>query len=385
MATFYKDPDGLPSGTTYENPDFTDSSGVISAPSVAVTGTSTATASVTYNLSSGTLWCYVSTDPNEPITGDHKDGTDAVDWVEITSPTNGVNNFSISGLAENTLYYAHFLGNDGIDDTNLAEASFTTQSLAISTVNGGSAVEDQDTAVEVLFNGVATTISSVTINGVSQSNIQTSVGGDDFVISFDFVWPEAVGSKYGEVLPITATASTSYISSVSFVPGSGYSYVDVSSYSATASGDVLTAIPDLEDGDQLEYETTDALGNTTYVTSDGYPVWVVSDTNSADTFQVRAIDPDDGTRSGLVSVNPPGGLGVTEGFVATIGGNAILIDVTLNIVEGFTSAIGEGVSIFDTLNVGIEEGVVESYGDNVVLVSDYFATFPPFERIINLR
>lgn len=313
----------------------------LTSPTGTKTGETTATGAVTCDVVGADIWAYVSTSSSPPSVVDHKAGTGAVatDFVDVS--VIGVNAFTFTGLTQNTTYYVHYLANDGsFDSDQVTSASFTTDAgLTITSVNAGASIVDGSTAILIQWNQDATTTTAVTINGVAQNNYQTNVGADPTVTSFDFVWPQAAGTKYGASLTLSVDAT--HNSSVSITPASGYGYVDLSAYDANAEG-VITGLPALENGDQIEFETTDAVGNATTVTAQGFPEWTVLDPDSARIFQVRAIDPDDGTRSSFVEVVPPSNVlaGTIQGE-ATVSGSFGLDIALSGVISGSATITGD--------------------------------------------
>jgi hypothetical protein len=185
---------------------------------------------------------------------------------------------------------------------------FSGAVLSIVSVNAGADIADGSTGVLIQWSGDASATTGVTINGVSQANYQVNVGGDNTVTSFDFVWPEAAGSFYGTDL--TLSVDSTYSTNVQIIPAAGRDYVTLSGYTPS-SGETVISIPGAEDGDQIEYDTTDSNGNTVRVNADGSVEYVDNGSGgpvtNPGTFQARLIDPDDGTRSVFVTVSPPAG------------------------------------------------------------------------------
>ncbi len=272
----------------------------LSGPDGSSTGESTATGAVTCDTAGADVWAYVSTSAAPPSVADHKSGNGAAATAFIDNSIAGVNNFSFTGLTQNTTYYAHFLASSNtLDSSQVTSPSFTTAAgLAIVSINGGSPIRRGATGVLVQWNQDATQTNGLAINGVYQSGYQTNVGGDATVTSFNLIWPNVAGSKYG--VPLEARVNETYFSSVTILPPSGSDFIDLSGYSADAAGVVVTAPAGeaaLENADEIEFEATDDAGNETKIDAQGYIHWRVNQPEDAAPFRVRAIDPDDGERS----------------------------------------------------------------------------------------
>lgn len=165
--------------------------------------------------------------------------------------------------------------------------------LTIVSINDGNPIVDGSSSTLIEWNGDASSTNSATILGTLQGNYTVNVGSNN-VTRFDFVWPDVASTLYGKSL--TFDVDSSYADSVTVIPSSGYSYVDLAGYVSTNEG-VVVSSQALEDGDQLEFEIWDTESNSVSISAAGYPQWAVDSADDAGTFQFRVIDPADGDRS----------------------------------------------------------------------------------------
>lgn len=106
---------------------------ILSSPTGAQTGTTTATLGVTTDEANGTLYSFVSTSATPPSAATLKAGTGAVFANSQTITTTGAKTASATGLTASTAYYVHWLHRDaaGNDSGIVSSASFTTAGAGI--------------------------------------------------------------------------------------------------------------------------------------------------------------------------------------------------------------------------------------------------------------
>ncbi|MBV2128153.1 fibronectin type III domain-containing protein [Arsukibacterium indicum] len=168
---------------------------VLTLPTGAATGETTASGSVTTDTASGTLYAAVTTSAMPPSKPDIIAGTGAAYATNQAVTATGVQNVNATGLTAETTYYWHFLHND----SNVATSdSFTTDSVPVTppatAPTGLAAAAQSDSVIRLTWNALSgATGYKIRVDGVDV----TDVGN---VLTFD-VTDLAELTQYGfEVL-----------------------------------------------------------------------------------------------------------------------------------------------------------------------------------------
>lgn len=190
----------------------------LSSPGATVTGSTTATGTVTTNEAGGTLYCLASV--GATTTAATVKGSSNT----LAVATSGAKNFSLTGLSPATQYYLHFLHRDasGNESAIVTSAAFTTQPAS-------------DTTAPVLSSPTGTQTGSTTASGSVSTN-------------------EANGTLY-RLASVNATESAATIQAASLIQ------------SVTATGVQNVTFTGLQAGTQYyaHYVHVDAAGNVSAV------------------------------------------------------------------------------------------------------------------------
>lgn len=125
----------------------------LSSPTLTKTGSSTATGTVTSDTAGGSIEGVITTSATTPsstqiLAGQDHTGAAAVDSDSFTAAS-GVNNFSWTGLAPNTVYYAHYGQAGSTPATPVTSASATTDANQAPVLD--SPIPDQVCTIGVAF------------------------------------------------------------------------------------------------------------------------------------------------------------------------------------------------------------------------------------------
>lgn len=156
------------------------SGATLSAPAGATTGTSTASGSVVSNNTTGTLYAGVWPTASAPSGAEIVAGTGATYHTTDITPTAGTNNFSATGLTENTAYKWHFYQVNPDGPSNIVtSAEFTTDAavglvepvLLDTVVSGTNTTTDPFTADYPSYN-----VGDLIVVYVGNDNSDASIG-----------------------------------------------------------------------------------------------------------------------------------------------------------------------------------------------------------------
>ena len=161
----------------------------LSSASVTSVGGTTATGNVTTDEGNGTLYSVVSTSATPPSVAQIQAGQNASGAAAVWSgnqavSSTGAKNFSITGLANSTAYYAYFQHKDaaGNNSTVVSSAQFTTTSPPTITITDlkdltTGTLRANETGITAIINNVTTGALVVKLTGL------TSTAGGDMSIS----------------------------------------------------------------------------------------------------------------------------------------------------------------------------------------------------------
>ena len=240
----------------------------LTSPTGTQTGATTASLSVSTNTGNGTLYAIVSTSATPPsvaqIQAGQQAGGSAAAWAGNQAiASSGVKNFSATGLAASTVYYAYFQHKNAAasDSSVISSASFTTVAapagntlvmLNFNGTNGATTTTDSSSYGRTVTFKPSTTLSDSqslsggtsllvgnTNGGITIPNSSSlDLGSDDFTIEMfirptnDFNYPSVIeyrntGSFGGWVLFVDNDGSDTYLRFIASSNGSSANIVNL--------------------------------------------------------------------------------------------------------------------------------------------------------------
>jgi len=225
---------------TYTSTQAAPSPPSLSLPMVTNITDTTATAGVTTDSSSGTLYIAVTTSATAPTASAIKAGTGFTFAANQSITTTGAKTFSVTGLTASTTYYHYYVHNNVVGDSAvLSGASFNTISLAPPVLSSATTTSVTTTTATA---GVTTDSSSGTLYiAVTTSATAPTASAIKAGTGFTFAANQSITTTGAKTFSVTGlTASTTYyhhtihnntngdsniLTSSSFTTSAGASYI----------------------------------------------------------------------------------------------------------------------------------------------------------------
>ena len=128
---------------------------VLTLPTGATTGATTASGSVTTDTASGTLYAVVTTSATPPAAADIKTGVGAAYSTSQTVTATGIQNVAATGLTGATTYYWHFVHNNSNVITSNSFTTDATVTAPATAPTGLTATAQSDTVIRSTWNALA--------------------------------------------------------------------------------------------------------------------------------------------------------------------------------------------------------------------------------------
>lgn len=168
----------------------------ISSPTASSTGQTTGTGGFSTNTTSGTGYYYISESATPPNATDLKAGGSPAADSGSSTITASPHTFNFSGLTYNTLYYAHYIQNDGSDSNILTSAGFTTEDAVTGAETFSTTLSDALSGSQSILASIA--YDNALAKALAKNNI--SLRSDTFSLSNTIDYN--VGLSFDEALNI---------------------------------------------------------------------------------------------------------------------------------------------------------------------------------------